>query len=155
MSKRAEQVERWEKAIEPSRDAATRQPDRSEDWSGEAGVYLVVLRSLKVADKKMTAQRVRYTSDPLTTNESAAGVHRHVEAFGKVFTVFPTISTPYSFYGIEGLVVPKPADLSIEDLGANFVPLKVYPGKMVELLFKAPGFSFTDPNAQSTEGGSV
>ena len=155
---RAERLNERRRRIEPPADRRTSQAVRPE--VPRSGLYPVqcVIRSLKVASKTMTAQLVKGTGDPLEAGEATAGLEEHVVAFGKEFKVKPLLGTPYSFWDIKGLVVPKPKTPELEEaevLGANFIVCKLYPGDYVEVSFKIPGAAFSDANAETSEGGGV
>ena len=155
MSKRADQIRKWQTATAAPPELPTRQPTRPEDTTGDFNSPFVVIRSHEESDKPRTGQRVRQTDDPLTVSEVEAGLKKHVAAFGPVFEVHPLPDTPHSFWKIEGLVVPEPDDLAAEDLGASFVGVILLPGDFIMINLKVPGAAATDPNEQTTEGGSV
>ena len=159
---RADELNERRRRIDPPANAPTSQRERPEVVGALGFRGLVLIRSLDVAGKTMTAQRVHYTDGAQTTRESQAGVDRHAEAFGPKFRVYPAPGVPYSYMNIRGLVVDRPDDpeppadpLPAEDLGANFVVCKLYAGDIVEPWLKIPGAAFTDADAQTTEGGTL
>lgn len=155
MSKRAAEIKRWQARTEPPREAPTEQPTRPEDSTAGFDSPMVVIRSFNEAEQTITAQRVRQNDGPMTAGESAAGLGAHVVAYGPVFEVKPLPDTPYSFWRIQGLVVPEPDDLATEELGAEFVGVLILPGNFIMINVKVPGAKATDPDVQTSEGSGV
>lgn len=126
MARRADQ-ERIRQARLRADPPAVRQPPRREAGDAAGGVRWAVMRALDAESNTITVQLVRMV-DP---DDSTSAV-----AYGAELAARPLPGHTVAMYNVPGCIIPTPDSLDDEELGVNFVAVRVNPDMTVELVLK-------------------
>jgi hypothetical protein len=103
------------------------QPKRQESGGQAAGIRWAVIRALDLDTNAITVQQVRM-SDP---EDSTTAV-----AFGSELTGRPIPGYTTAMYNVPGAIIPTPEVPEDEELGINFVAVRLNPDMTVEFVLK-------------------